>query len=164
MQKSFNPRIIKSAKTQLFVFILLTSLGFFVDRLLKYLAREKFSLKEIFIIPKILSFSFYENSGLAFSLKFPPLLIVTASGLILFFLLVLSVHGFMRKKPYFFPSWLIILGGLSNFIDRLKFGATLDYLYLRPYSFINLADLYILAGCLLWFYLLWHKKKINYGQ
>jgi signal peptidase II len=42
--------------------------------------------------------------------------------------------------------FLIILGALSNLLDRLKFGYVVDYLDLRYFTVFNLADCLIVGG------------------
>ncbi|MBU1071212.1 signal peptidase II [Patescibacteria group bacterium] len=64
------------------------------------------------------------------------------------FLLLLSL--WFAKNPKL-SLLLILIGGLSNFFDRLTLGYVIDWIYLPffPHSVFNLADVYITTGLLL---------------
>lgn len=97
------------------------------------------------IIPRWLSWKFFANPNLAFSLSFPQSLTILVSILILVSLIVL-----VYKKPtYFFSTSLIFLGAFSNLLDRLSHSFVIDYFYLYPISYFNLADGLIFLGVIL---------------
>jgi len=125
-------------KIKRIIFYLLPVFLFIVDRYLKifYLAKEK-----VFYNKKI-GLSIYLPAGI-----FYLLFCLIFAGLILGL-----IASYKRKKIfYIFSFYLIIAGALSNLIDRLFFGAVLDYFKLYS-SIFNLADLAILAGVLLIFF------------
>ncbi|MBU1200010.1 signal peptidase II [Patescibacteria group bacterium] len=68
------------------------------------------------------------------------------------FLLLLSL--WFAKNPKL-SLLLILIGGLSNFLNRLTLGYVIDWIYLPffPFSVFNLADIYITTGLLLTIYL-----------
>ncbi len=116
------------------------------DIILKQIALRAES--DFFLIPKIFAFKLFQNSTLGFSLYSPPILIIVLSIIILLGLAIL-----VYKKPaLLFPSTLIWLGAASNLSDRLRFGFVIDYFYLWPFSYFNLADLLIFIGALLLIY------------
>ena len=72
-----------------------------------------------------------------------------------FCLVVLFILFFLRFSPFYkrhlkyqFEINLIFFGGLSNLIDRLVIGGTVDYLYLPIIPSFNLADLAVTLGSL----------------
>lgn len=68
--------------------------------------------------------------------------------LILFFLLYeLSLH--YQNRYLFFTISLIVIGAISNLIDRWRFGGVVDFMHWLWWSF-NLADIYIFLGIILW--------------
>jgi signal peptidase II len=73
-------------------------------------------------------------------------LIITASILFLGALII----AFIKSKNHKIKRALIfiIIGAVSNLIDRLIYGAVLDYITLFGIAFINLADLLIFIGIL----------------
>ncbi|HPV70713.1 MAG TPA: signal peptidase II [Candidatus Magasanikbacteria bacterium] len=94
------------------------------------------------LISHWLSWTFFANPALAFSLSFPQPLIILTSILILLILIIL-----VYKKPnYLFPASLIFLGATSNLIDRLLHSFVIDYFYFYPISYFNLADGLIFLG------------------
>ncbi len=87
------------------------------------------------------------NSGAAFGM-FPQLgLVFTFVALIVSFVIVL----YHRSLPP--GQWLVRLslglqlgGALGNLIDRLRYGAVVDLLYIRLVPVFNVADLAIVCG------------------
>ncbi len=149
----------------IFFFILFL---FIADRLLKYLSFKG----EFFIIPKFFKFTFFANPHLAFSLPVPQnatiilsILIISILSLYLFiifykrqkklankgsFASLRMTLGDNPKRELALALFAILLGALSNFYDRLAFGFVIDYLYLWPISYFNLADLIIGMGIILY--------------
>ncbi|MDD4995114.1 MAG: signal peptidase II [Patescibacteria group bacterium] len=144
MQKSPDPRTLR------LIYAAFLGLGFLLDRALKYLAMRGLPQEELFIIPKILSFTLYENRGMAFGIAVPHLPLVATGAVLLVLLFAMIIYSVkMNRSIWLYASCAIFAGGLSNFIDRALCDATIDYLYLRPYSFINIADIMIVGGCLI---------------
>ncbi|MBU0648661.1 signal peptidase II [Patescibacteria group bacterium] len=137
---------------------------FLLDRLLKYLITEKFSHTEIFLIPKFLGFTLHENTGIAFGIHLGAGTTLAATALIFALLILACVYSLVSKKSYFYPVFLALLGGASNFMDRISTGRVIDYLYLWPYSFFNLSDLLIIAAGLLIMRIFWQNKSLRTGK
>ena len=137
---------------------------FLLDRLFKYLITEKFSHTEIFIIPKFLGFTLHENTGIAFGINLDARITLATTALILILLVLACVYSLVSKKLYFYPMFLALLGGASNFIDRISANRVIDYLYLWPYSFFNLSDLLIIAAGLLIMRIFWQNKSLRAGK
>ena len=138
----------------------LVLIGFFaVDRLTKLLFIKKFPDGEFFIWPGLIKLELYYNTGIAFSLPLPAALIITAYTAILFVLIVAAAN-FWRRRQYL-TAWLlglVFIGGISNLIDRLRFGGVIDFIDLRFYSVFNLSDCFIVGGVLLLIYFNYFKK------
>lgn len=86
-----------------------------------------------------------ENKGFYF-LSFDPSLLITVV-LLLFF--ALFIFAFKKKDLGLMLGFsLIIIGGVSNLLDRLVFGYVVDWIrvFLFPVSVFNLADLIIITG------------------
>jgi len=112
--------------------------GFFVvDRFLKYLAMQG---KSFYF------FSLAKNPFIAFSI---PL-----RGQLLNISIILSLIGliylffFYLNKKRFFATALsfVILGALSNLMDRFAYGYVIDYVHFFGLSIFNLADAMIIFG------------------
>ena len=70
-------------------------------------------------------------------------------------------------QNYLYPSTLITIGVLSNFIEKLSFGAVVDYIQFFN-SYINLADVMIWTGLFWLNFVIWFSpaqiKNIFYKQ
>lgn len=125
-------------------------LGFILDRVLKFVFNQKLPHEEFFIIPKFISLRLHQNTGMAFSLEVPQAILIYLGGAILLILAFAGIYGLLRQQlDWLNPIGLLFAGGASNLFDRIAYGYTIDYIYLRPYSLFNLADIMIVAGCLL---------------
>ena len=132
--------------------------GFFllVDQALKWAARSNPDF-EYHVIGKWLGWEYMANHGIAFSLPFPNWLLVLITPMIIFGLIVWGIKHVSRNTyhvtriSYLLSLILIISGALSNFIDRVLFAATIDYLRVLT-GVINLADVMIVvgAGMIVW--------------
>lgn len=150
MQKSTNPRNVKFHWTKIAFFIALIGLGIILDRILKSFAANKLPDTELFILPKYLGFILHQNLGMAFGIRLPAALIIISGLIILFVVGTLAVYALKNKMPdWFYPLALIFAGGASNLYDRIAYGYTVDYFYLWPYSFFNIADILIITGCVI---------------
>jgi signal peptidase II len=121
---------------------------FILDRVLKYLALEE----------KILLVKNY-NLALSINLNLPSIVILLLYVCIFVFLIYLLIKEF-KKRNLLFLSFcsLIIIGLISNFIDRLKFGFVVDYINMY-FFYNNLADVYIFVGVI--FLLFFEMRKKN---
>ncbi len=122
---------------------------FLIDRISKW-AIVNLSAESFFIIPRVLEVKLFENPGIAFSILIPyPYLyfLIAAILLILNFLMIKSYRE--RKYLLTFYYILIIVGAISNLIDRIVFGSVIDYLSIFTLPVFNLADLMIISGVIL---------------
>lgn len=131
-------------------FFLVITLVFVADRLLKETSIKKFSLllkEDFFIVPKLFSFTFFKNEYLAFSLPAGVNLIIIVSIIVLAGLFIILFREFKNKNTEMIALIsLIIMGALSNLQDRVALGFVIDYFYLYPISYFNLADTMIGVG------------------
>lgn len=115
---------------------------FVLDQVLKYIARIT-PEATWYLWKPWLGWEFFANTGIAFSLPFPRLLILLVTPVLLIALLVFS-----RKRP---ATLLIVAGALSNYIDRVFFGHTIDYIRIATGIF-NIADFMIVIGLIVLFF------------
>ncbi|MFC1632597.1 signal peptidase II [Patescibacteria group bacterium] len=133
-----------------------------VDQLSKQWALDTLKTadnQEISISP-LLSFNLTENTGLAFSIPITNYLYI---GLFVVALIIIwfVAKATMSRSKYLGPIAIgLILGGAAgNFIDRIRFGAVIDYIDFLFFPIFNLADLAILGGVLVTLYILIKKPK-----
>lgn len=67
-------------------------------------------------------------------------------------LMIVLLAVLLIKFKFNWQTGLITAGGLSNFIDRLRWGGVVDYLAMSWLPRFNLADGYILAGLIILLY------------
>ncbi len=108
-----------------------------LDRLTKYLALNSSQL--------------FKNPNLYF-ISFNSVLLLFLIGIVLGLLLFLFFKSWQKKDAFLTTGFsLIILGGLSNFGDRVILGYVIDWIRISPLpiSFFNLADLMIINGMII---------------
>lgn len=132
-------------KNRLFI-SLLGGFLFCIDQVLKYFARTNQATS--FIWRDIVGWEYFENPGIAFSLPVPNLVIVLLTPLIIFGLFVWILRNPKMPNKQYLSLSLIIAGAISNFIDRMMLGITVDYLRIYT-SIINLADIMIVTGVII---------------
>lgn len=106
------------------------------------------------------------NPGTAFSLfrslgDNAPLIMVVATGAIIGFLLYYMV---VRAKHYERTPLILIIGGaLGNLVDRVRFGAVIDFLDFHiggaHWPSFNIADSFITIGVLLYILNWWMERR-----
>lgn len=90
------------------------------------------------------------NSGIAFGLDLNYYLIVLFYLIIIPVLILILFFEYKQKNTFnILGLTFIILGSLSNLVDRLLWGAVIDYIDLKYYSVFNLADVMIVFGVII---------------
>jgi signal peptidase II len=131
---------------------------FIADRGLKTFAQHLGPESYLKIIKNIFLFRFTPNPYISFSIPFSGILlniiiILIILGLILYTFYLISNKKSSnlapgdRKITVIFLT-IIIIGAISNILDRLLFGYVIDYLELKHFTVFNLADIMISAGTL----------------
>lgn len=119
-------------------------LFFIIDRLLKNYALH---YGESDAVGPVV-FTLFRNTGIAFSIPVPEN-IFWPVAVAVFGLLVFAFANAARKSAIAAaPVFVILLGASSNLVDRVLYGATIDYLLFFGRSAVNLADGMIVGGVL----------------
>ena len=130
---------------------------FIIDRITKYLS---FNLPQegIFYLPS-LGFKHYLNTGIAFSIPMPLYILIPIILIIIFSLTWHLVKYYLNSHIAIFPISLIIIGALSNLLDRIDYNGVIDFIDISTFPAFNLADTYITIG-VIWLIYLIIKKRI----
>lgn len=137
--------------------IIITIITLFLDQVIKFIC-NLYLHNNVNIIPGILSLTYAENNGIAFSmLSGNRMFIVLISIVIIVFLVLFLYKDFILKKEISLFKELtfgILLGGiLGNLIDRITRGVVIDYVSIKIFSYnfpiFNLADVAITIGVIL---------------
>lgn len=96
---------------------------------------------------KFIGLQLYKNYHLIFNLEIMPLLFYFFISLTLLIILALLAKNYLTRNTFLIFSFsLILIGAISNLIDRLLYGYVIDFLSFFDYSIFNLADVYIFVG------------------
>lgn len=99
-----------------------------------------------FFVGDFFGIRLFENHGAIFGLpKISPFfeIVIIVIGMIL---IGAAISVWSKKEKFLFLGLiLILLGGVSNFLDRLLYGLVVDMIHIGP-SVWNLADMMIGAG------------------
>lgn len=115
---------------------------FLFDRALKEVALARGAVAD----PGVAAFSLFRNGGIAFSLPLPPIVFWPAAAVIFTALAIFFATSLRRDRTRAGVLFLIMLGALSNLIDRYLHGSITDYLLFFGRSAVNLADGMIVGG------------------
>lgn len=131
------------------IILLISGLFIIADQFLKFLSQKYFQ-GGVFILGKFFALDFYQNYGVAFGLRMPAFLFYILITFIIYFILKKFKNEIKTKNFYIILALsFIIIGAISNLADRIFRGYVVDYLYLYPMSYFNLADVAILSGVLM---------------
>lgn len=114
-----------------------------IDRGLKQLVRHDWSWRPH---PRV-GLWLTENEGIAFSLPLPAVLTTVLISGVLVLLVALGVRRWQRGGGWL-PYSFLVPGGASNLFDRWQFGTVTDYFHLGPLPVLNVADLLVILGLL----------------
>ena len=134
-------------KTKSIIIILL--LLFIIDRTTKYLALNKLSTKGVYLF-KNFQLQLQTNPGIAFGIPLPSILIIILTTIIIFFIFLYIIKN-IKKERYsdIFFLGLIIIGAISNLLDRIIYKEVTDFIQISIWPNFNLADTYISIGTIL---------------
>lgn len=137
---------------------------FVLDRYLKSLALKLAPGESINLISDLFSFSFSKNPYIAFSLPIGPNVITPLVIIIIISLIMAIVWLIYKQKRLSLQTIfliIILLGAVSNAIDRLQYTYVIDYLRLKNLSVFNIADAMISLGTILYIYLSFIKEDLG---
>ncbi len=132
---------------KIFLIISLSFTLFFIESLIKYYLINKIPKEGFYLFGNFLQIGYFPNQNIAFGLPLPQTLIIILVIIILVILSFFWWSSLTKNKLWqLLAVSLIILGALSNLIDRLIFGHVIDYLNIFIWPVFNLADVMIVIG------------------
>jgi len=134
-------RILKNNSLKILFFFLLI----FLDQFSKYLIRSQGGF---YVCNKGIAFGF-ELHLIFFWIIWLAIFAITGFQIFNFQSIFnqFSINKFLNFK--IFGLLLIFSGGISNTIDRLRFGCVIDFIDLKFWPIFNLADVFIVAGVIM---------------
>ena len=131
-----------------------------LDQLTKYLALTRLSDVSVPLVPNILHLTLVKNTGVAFGFMNDHsslLFAVITISLVFLFIFANRSHGASPGERWGLS--LIVGGAVGNWIDRIRFGAVIDFLDFRVWPVFNLADSAITIGVCIYFLSLFRPAK-----
>ena len=132
------------------VYYVISAIIIALDQLTKYLTVQNIPLREtIEWIPGVLSFTYHQNSGAAWSILEGQMLFFYIVTFIVVGVIIYYLHTYGKSDRFFAVALSLILGGaLGNFIDRLYLQYVIDMVRLEFIDFpiFNIADMALTIG------------------
>ncbi len=116
-----------------------------LDQILKQIARLSES-HPVYIIDQLIGWEYFENPGIAFGIPVPQFIVLPLSILIV----ILGLYHLQKihhTRKQIIGIALITAGAISNLIDRIIYGITIDYIRIFT-SILNIADIAIIIGAI----------------
>lgn len=142
--------------------VLLIPIIFFITEcIVKYFfILNKIPKQGFYFFGGLLQINFFTNVNIAFGIPVPQILIIILTFIALIALGFLWWSNLIKLNILSLLSLsLIILGALSNLLDRLIFGYVIDYINIFIWPVFNLADSLIVIGVILYFINIFFNKK-----
>lgn len=137
---------------------------FILDLFLKNLALDGVFNTPVKVIGNLFKISFVPNYYIAFSLPVSGFWLNIAISFIVLGLLIWLIWLILSKKCakiLIYPLTILILGAISNLVDRWRFGYVIDYLDLKYFTVFNLADVLIVSAIAWLIWIINFKKNIK---
>ncbi len=140
-------------KLKVFIYILLFIFTFTLDRFTKTWALNNLINKDIKLF-KGLNFTLVWNRGISWGLfsfkSFWGFLFITSIILAVLVLFILHVCYQFKKRRKIYFELLILVGAVSNMLDRFLYGAVADFIdcYILTWHWptFNFADVFVVIG------------------
>lgn len=150
------------------MYYIIIILGVLLDQVSKYFVVENLKNQgSLELIKDWLYFTYVENSGAAWGLLSGKRIFFIVFTLMVFggLIYILTSKKYQLNKIYKLSLALILSGGLGNFIDRLRMGYVVDFIFsplkgIYNFPVFNVADIFITVGSgLLIIYMLFFEGK-----
>lgn len=143
------------------LFVLIATSFFILDRVAKEYVLRVLDPPFI-IIPDFFSFVSQENPGIAFGIRLPFIVQLLLTPILLIVGMKILIDTIYMERWYvLFVVGVVVGGALSNFVDRLIYGAVIDYIAIWKYPVFNIADMGIVIGIFILFIFYDKIKRVN---
>lgn len=128
-----------------------------VDQYTKYIAVHKFRKRKVNLMKGKIQLIYVENYGVAFNLyscKRKRLIFFNSICMIILAMILYNCIYIDENLYVATGISFMIGGGLGNFVDRVKQGYVVDFLYfnIKKWPVFNLADFFIFVGTIILFW------------
>lgn len=112
-----------------------------------------FSLVILFLIDRVLKIYFWQHTSLAylnqnisFSLPIGRYFLWPILFLLIIFVYFQCLKNYQKNTKHFYAWGLILIGAVSNILDRLHYGGVIDFISVPYFTVFNLSDVFIFCG------------------
>ena len=125
-----------------------------LDQLIKIIIKSKIFNSSIILIPHVLNLTYVQNTGAAFGIGNNSTSMFVAVNVVIIGLITYFIFSKKEElsKLILIALHLVLAGGIGNLIDRIARGFVIDYIDISPlikYPVFNLADIFVVIGCLI---------------
>lgn len=133
---------------------IITIIAILLDQAIKIVVKSKLFNSSIILIPNVLNLTYIQNTGAAFGIGSNSTSMFIAVNVVIIGLITYFIFskGEELNKSILIALHLVLAGGISNLIDRIVRGFVIDYIDISPlikYPVFNLADIFVVIGCLI---------------
>ena len=141
-------------------YAVIISIGFiivFSDQLTKFLIKQNLQLNQsIPVIKNILHLTYITNTGSAFGLFKGFNWFFILFSLVVIIVIFYFINQIKNNEKMMRISVSLVLGGtIGNLIDRIAYGAVIDFIDFRIWPVFNIADSAVTIGIIILIVLLW---------
>lgn len=141
-------------------YAVIISIGFFIvfsDQLTKFLIKQNFQLNQsISVIKNILHLTYVTNTGSAFGLFKELNWFFVLFSVIVIIAIFYYIKNIIKNEKFLQLAVGLLLGGtIGNLIDRIAYGAVIDFIDFRIWPVFNIADSAVTIGIIILIVLLW---------
>lgn len=134
--------------------MIITIIAILLDQLIKIIIKSKIFNSSIILIPHVLNLTYVQNTGAAFGIGSNSTSMFVTVNVVIIGLITYFIFSKREElsKLILIALHLILAGGISNLIDRIVRGFVIDYIDISPlikYPVFNLADIFVVVGCLI---------------
>lgn len=106
-------------------------------------------------------FSLHINKYIAFSLPVTYYILYPLIFLILIILFWMLIRSWQEKSVLIWPWGILIIGSISNLLDRFRYGGVVDFISVPFFTVFNIADVYISLAVvwILWYSWFYKENK-----
>jgi len=135
---------------RLTIFYAIIAIAIILDQITKNIITTSMSIGEtIPVIENVFHITYFRNTGAAFGILQGQTLILTIVPIILIVAILVFLTMKVKENHVVLSLGLALIcaGGIGNLIDRLRFGAVIDFFDFRVFPIFNIADSCVVVGC-----------------
>lgn len=135
-------------KTSYWILIAIVAVCIAIDLVTKVIFADVLQGGDIVVIPKLLKFTYLENTGAAYGmLGGKTWLLILISIVFLVAFVVYDIFNHSTNGWYIVGVGMIVGGAIGNFVDRIFLGYVRDFVSISFFDFVfNMADMFITFG------------------